>query len=311
MRRKNDSSLKILQKLRELYDQKDGFQEDGREVSFAARVKDEMNWIDQENILGNWGNKALDIRYDPKEFGKRCRDARMKKGYSLKEVAIRLSYKTHSYLSEIERGKKKVDPIMLETLALLYHVMPKYLLGLEESPLVSPVFVADRYIDTCRFLIQNSISDPNSFGRPSEQSLDEVLDYIKNITMLGGLSVSAVRNIIEISMRMPSLQKIKTTKKLNTNKFPQGLLKPPRQLIQLGKNDPKYEEVNSTWGKLQNTLDSLYETNPEWLVFIAHTIAEGPEYFPLLINIVKLGGFAVSEMNISGERPNSKNKKLI
>lgn len=306
MRRKNESSLKILQELRELYDQKEDCQEDGREVSFAAQVKDEMNWIDQENILGGWGNKGADIRYDSKEFGKRCRDARVKKRYSLKGVATHLSYKSHSYLSEIERGKKKVDPVMLETLSLLYHVMPKYLLGLEEQPLVSPVFVADRYIDKCRFLIQNSISDPKAFGLPSKRNLNEILDYIKNIIMLGCLPVSAVCNILEISIRMPSLQKIKTTKEIDMEKFPQGLRKPPQQLISLSKDAPEYEKVNNVWGQLQNTLDSLYETNPEWLVFIAHTIAEGPEYFPLLINIVKLGGFAVSEMNISGESPNSK-----
>lgn len=160
MRRKNESSQKILQELRVLCDQKDNCQEDGREVSFATRVKDEMNWIDQEKILGGWGNKGTDIRYNLKEFGTRCRDARMKKGYPLKEVAIRLSYKTHSYLSEIECGKKTVDSVMLETLSLLYHVMPKYLLGLEEQPLESPTFVADRYIDECRFLILKHLASP-------------------------------------------------------------------------------------------------------------------------------------------------------
>lgn len=141
--------------------------------------------------------------------------------------------------------------------------------------------------------------------------MNEILNYIKNIIMLGCLPVSAVRNILEISARMPSLKTIKTIEKVDMKKFPKGLQNPPQQLISLSKDNPEYDEVNNIWGKLQNTLDSLYETNPEWLVFIAHTIAEGSEYFPLLINIVKLGGFVVSEKNISGESPNSKNKKLI
>ena len=184
---------------------------------------------------------------------------------------------------------------MLEGLSLLYHVMPKYLLGLEEKPPEAVIFFADRYEDQCRFLIQNSISDPKSFGFPAEQSLDERLDYIKSITTLGCVTVSAARSIMEISAKIPSLQRINTAKKPTRSKFPQGLLPPPRQLMSLGTDSPEYKEASEAWRKLQVTLDSLYENNPEWLAFIAQAIAKGPKCFSTLVDIVRLGGFTSSE----------------
>lgn len=295
MRRTDSERQQRLQELRESLDQRGFFQEGEEGRSFAARVRDEMTWIDEERILGSWGEKGAHIRYDKKELGERCRDARMKKGYPLKEVAKRLSYKSHSYLSKIEHGKKDIDPCMLEGLSLLYHVMPKYLLGLEEKPPEAVIFFADRYEDQCRFLIQNSISDPKSFGFPAEQSLDERLDYIKSITTLGCVTVSAARSIMEISAKIPSLQRINTAKKPTRSKFPQGLLPPPRQLMSLGTDSPEYKEANEAWRKLQVTLDRLYENDPEWLAFIAQAIAKGPKCFSTLVDIVRLGGFTSSE----------------
>ena len=295
MRRTDSERQQRLQELRESLDQRGFFQEGEEGRSFAARVRDEMTWVDEERILGSWGEKGAHIRYDKKELGERCRDARMKKGYPLKEVAKRLSYKSHSYLSKIEHGKKDIDPCMLEGLSLLYHVMPKYLLGLEEKPPEAVIFFADRYEDQCRSLIQNSISDPKSFGFPAEQSLDERLDYIKSITTLGCVTVSAARSIMEISAKIPSLQRINTAKKPTRSKFPQGLLPPPRQLMSLGTDSPEYKEASEAWRKLQVTLDSLYENNPEWLAFIAQAIAKGPKCFSTLVDIVRLGGFTSSE----------------
>ena len=150
MRRTDSERQQRLQELRESLDQRGFFQEGEEGRSFAARVRDEMTRIDEEKILGSWGEKGAHIRYDKKELGERCRDARMKKGYPLKEVAKRLSYKSHSYLSKIEHGKKDIDSCMLEGLSLLYHVMPKYLLGLEEKPPEAVIFFADRYEDQCR-----------------------------------------------------------------------------------------------------------------------------------------------------------------
>ena len=295
MRRTDSERQQRLQELRESLDQRGFFQEGEEGRSFAARVRDEMTRIDEERILGSWGEKGAHIRYDKKELGERCRDARMKKGYPLKEVAKRLSYKSHSYLSKIEHGKKDIDPCMLEGLSLLYHVMPKYLLGLEEKPPEAVIFLADRYEDQCRFLIQNSISDPKSFGFPAEQSLDERLDYIKSITTLGSVPVSTARSIIEVSAKTPSLRKINTAQKPNRSKFPQGLLPPPRQLMSLGTESPEYKEANEAWCKLQVTLDRLYENNPEWLIFIAQAIAKGPKCFSSLVEFVRLGGFTSSE----------------
>ena len=295
MNRKDTKRLQILQDLRENLDQREIFQEGEEGRSFAARVEAEMRWIEMESIRGCWGKKGADIRYDPKELGKRCRDARMKKGYPLKEVKERLSYETHSYLSGIEHGKKHISSFMLEALSLLYHAMPKYLLGLEEKVPESAILLADRHIDECRFLIQNSISAPESFGFPSEQSLDEILDYIKSITKLGCIPVSAARSIMEISMKIPSLQRIKAEKKLNGNKFPKGLLPPPRQLMSLSTDSPEYQEANEVWGKFQGALDSLYENNPEWLAFIAQAIAKGPKCFSSLVDIVEFGEFTSSE----------------
>lgn len=295
MRRKDSDCQQILQDLRENLDQREFSQEGEEGRSFAARVRAEMTWIDEEKILGGRGEKGKHIRYDKKELGDRCRDARMKKGYSLKEVENRLVYKTHSYLSAVENGKKIIDPFMLEGLSLLYHAMPKYLLGLEEKPPEPAILFADRYEDQCRFLIQNSISDPKSFGFPAEQSLDERLDYIKSITILGSVPVSTARSIIEVSAKTPSLRKINTAQKPNRSKFPQGLLPPPRQLMSLGTESPEYKEANEAWCKLQVTLDRLYENNPEWLIFIAQAIAKGPKCFSSLVEFVRLGGFTSSE----------------
>ena len=295
MRREKGKNQQILQELRESLDQREFSQEGEEGQSFAARVEAEIRRIKTEGILGRWGMKGADIRYDPKELGKRCRDARMKKGYPLTEVQARLSCKTHSYLSAIEHGKKRISFFMLEALSLLYHAMPKYLLGLEEKVPESAILLADRHIDKCRFLVQNSISDPKSFGFPAEQSLDEILDYIESITKLGCVPVSAARSIMEISMKIPSLQRIKAEKELNENKFPKGLLPPPRQLMSLGTESPEYKEANEAWCKLQVTLDRLYENNPEWLIFIAQAIAKGPKCFSSLVEFVRLGGFTSSE----------------
>ena len=295
MRRDEGTNQQILQELRESLDQREFFQEEEEGRSFAARVEAEMRWIEMERIRGCWGEKGKHIRYDKKELGNRCRDARMKKGYSLKEVANRLVYKSHSYLSAVENGKHPIDPFMLEALSLLYHAMPKYLLGLEEKVPESAILLADRYEDQCRFLIQNSISDPKSFGFPAEQSLDERLDYIKSITILGSVPVSTARSIIEVSAKTPSLRKINTAQKPNRSKFPQGLLPPPRQLMSLGTESPEYKETNEAWCKLQVTLDRLYENNPEWLIFIAQAIAKGPKCFSSLVEFVRLGGFTSSE----------------
>lgn len=295
MRRDKGESQQILQELRDRLDQMEFSQEGEEGQSFAARVRAEMTWIDEEGILGGWGEKGTHTRYDKKELGSRCRDARMKKGYSQKEVANRLVYKTHSYLSAVENGKHPIDPFMLEGLSLLYHAMPKYLLGLEEKPPEPAILFADRYEDQCRFLIQNSISDPKSFGFPAEQSLDERLDYIKSITTLGSVPVSAARSIMEVSAKTPSLRRIDTAKKLNRSKFPQDLLPPPRQLMSLGTDSPEYKEASEAWRKLQVTLDRLCENNPEWLAFIAHAIEKGPKCFSTLVDIANLGGFTSSE----------------
>ena len=150
MRREKGKNQQILQELRESLDQREFSQEGEEGQSFAARVEAEIRRIKTEGILGRWGMKGADIRYDPKELGKRCRDARMKKGYPLTEVQARLSCKTHSYLSAIEHGKKRISFFMLEALSLLYHTMPKYLLGLEEKVPESAILLADRHIDRMR-----------------------------------------------------------------------------------------------------------------------------------------------------------------
>lgn len=274
---------------------------DGR--SFASMVETEMLWIKKNRILGNWGTKGAEIQYDMKEFGSRCRKARTKKGYSLEEVATRLSYKTHSYLSAIETGKKAVNPFTLESLSLLYHEMPKYLLGLEEKSKKSAILLADRYIDKCRFLVQNSISDPESFGFPAEQSLDEILDYIKSITKLGCVPVPAARNIVEISMKIPILQRVQSTKNLNRNEFTKGLLPPPYQLMSLRSDCPEYAKVSEAWCDLQDALDNLYENNPEWLALIAQVIAKGPKYFSFLLDFVESGEFTSVAWNDSDPNP--------
>ena len=84
MRREKGKSQQILQELRESLDRREFSQEGEEGQSFAARVRAEMTWIDEEGILGDWGEKGKYIRYDKKELGNRCRDARMNKAYSLK-----------------------------------------------------------------------------------------------------------------------------------------------------------------------------------------------------------------------------------
>ena len=300
MRRKNADRQKMLMKLRKLCDRKDAFQWPQRRIWFSDRVKDELQWIEDQKILGTWGGKGQDIRYDPHVFGDRCRKARMEKRYSEKEVANRLSCKTHSYISGVEDGSVKVDIVMLEAFSLLYHKMPKYLLGLEEKSPESAVFVANRCVDKCEFLILNHLATLETFDFSAEWSWDDRLAYIEAVTKLGGLPDSIVHDLLKISEIIPILQKIYKTPIPEKHKLSERLLPFYNQPTFCCKDEQKRELANKVWHDLQRTFDDLCDHNPEWLFFIAQIIVEQPECIFLLLYIIEHGEFILSGSNATG-----------
>jgi transcriptional regulator with XRE-family HTH domain len=71
-----------------------------------------------------------------RRFGKKLRALRTHRQMTLDELAIKLGYTTHSYLSEIETGKKQPTVNLVLSVAQLFHVTTDELLkdNIETKP---------------------------------------------------------------------------------------------------------------------------------------------------------------------------------
>lgn len=72
-----------------------------------------------------------------KKFGEKLQILRSRNGITLRELAHALGYTTHSYLSEIESGKKQPTVDLVLALARLYDISTDQLLK-DELSLESP-----------------------------------------------------------------------------------------------------------------------------------------------------------------------------
>jgi len=66
--------------------------------------------------------------YQSKRFGEKLRDLRKANGLSMKDLAIRLGYTSHGYISEIETGKKQPTVEFVLKIARLFAVSTDCLL---------------------------------------------------------------------------------------------------------------------------------------------------------------------------------------
>jgi transcriptional regulator with XRE-family HTH domain len=56
------------------------------------------------------------------KLGEKIRMLRKRQGMTIKELALALGFPSHSYVSEIERGKKRPSTEMIIQIADLFHV---------------------------------------------------------------------------------------------------------------------------------------------------------------------------------------------
>ena len=294
MQRKKDTRQNLIENLRRFYDQSTRFDQEeltsGNEMTaFSECVSEEVNWIQEHNVLGAWGMKKADIQYDPKEFGKRCKEARVARGYTQKEVAKQLLCNTHGYISGIENGKVKVDILALEALSLLYHKLPLYLLGFEDNKLLNhAIFLANHPQDKWQRLILNILLDPDSLGLSVEQPLEQQLAYINAVTKLALLPDYIANNLMKIAEIIPLLIQCKKQELEEQSPFLSTAL--PVNIIH-------HSDLRQAWCGAQEVLTRLSAHNPEWLIFLAKVFMKRPEWIVLLTQIAENGGYSLYKQN--------------
>lgn len=100
-------------------------------ISENVSVRDKPAWY---IIVPKFGGSSYSkcLKY-MKEFGTKLRVLRQKHGLTLKELATRLGYETHSYLSEIESAKKRPTADLVLKVSRLFEVSTDSLLKDEIS----------------------------------------------------------------------------------------------------------------------------------------------------------------------------------
>ena len=293
MRSSDKERKRTLQQLRELNNRDEFVDFSSETKNFPARIEEEIQWIKANKILGTWGGKGQDIQYDKKVFGARCKAARKECRYSEVAVAKHLSYKSHTYISGLEQGRVLVSITTLELLALLYHKMPKYLLGLEEAGLKSAVYfsVEDTYIDHCKYFILNSLFAPRLFDCPAKHTGEERLTYINAVIKLSCLPDCVIGKLTEIAKMIPALREVCGNSIPSNHKFYERL---PGFRIELGQQYEDYTQQSkmlTAHAEIQSALDSLRNHNPNWLIWIAQVMAQRPDLILFTLYIVEQGGF--------------------
>lgn len=288
---------KAIKQLRKKFGRKDSFGYPGRYKEFPKRVKKEIQWIEENKILGTWGKKGEDIQYDKRIFADRCRSVREEKEYSQEEVAKNLLLKTHAYISELERGEKRVSITILEALSLLYRKEPKYLLGLEDAPLESATYCDDRYVDHCEYFILNSLFSPQLFALSPEVIKSKRLKYTNAVTKLSKLPDSTARDLMDILKMIPSLKEITDLSifdghghnaELCTDRHPFSQWD---QLITQYKDDQERAELNNARVETLSASETLCDRNPTWLILISRIIKTKPEWIFCILYIAENGGY--------------------
>lgn len=66
--------------------------------------------------------------FDAKEFGKRLRDARISRGITQEELAVRLGLASKQHISRMENGERSCSVDLLVELSCILHVSTDYLL---------------------------------------------------------------------------------------------------------------------------------------------------------------------------------------
>lgn len=128
----------------------------------------------EEKILMRVSKEESGVK--EKEFGRYIRDMRSIRGFTLSQVADRLEISTN-YVSQIERGVRKVTDDLVVALAKLYNV------DLDELFWMSgkiPVGVRKLIMEDA--ILQNALSYIHKLGLSSEQKdrlTKEILEFIK------------------------------------------------------------------------------------------------------------------------------------
>jgi len=129
----------------------------------------------EEKILMRVSEEESGVK--EKEFGRYIRDVRSKRGFTLSQVAGRIEISTN-YVSQIERGVRKVTDDLVVALAILYNV------DLDELFWMSgkiPVGVRKLIMKDSN--LQNALSYIHKFGLSPERKerlTKETLEFIKN-----------------------------------------------------------------------------------------------------------------------------------
>ena len=291
MRTSDKERERTRQQLLKLYDREEFFDSSSETKLFSSRVEEDIQWIKANKILGVRGGKGQDIKYDKNVFGERCTAARKECQYSEEMVARLLSYKSHTYLSGLERGSVKLSIVTLELLALLYHKTPKYLLGLEDARPISAVYYSDEYKDHCECFILNSLFAPKLFDCPADQIRDARLKYINAVRKLSRLPDHIILVLTEIVVKIPALKKAEENSVPTNHKFYKKLHSPQEELLLQYEDCSQGIKMIEMYGETLNALSSLCEHNPEWLIFIAQVIAKQPDLLFFVLYIVEQGGF--------------------
>lgn len=74
------------------------------------------------------GGKDKSMYFDAKEFGKRLRDARISRGITQEELAVRLGLASKQHISRMENGERSCSVDLLVELSCILHVSTDYLL---------------------------------------------------------------------------------------------------------------------------------------------------------------------------------------
>jgi transcriptional regulator with XRE-family HTH domain len=70
----------------------------------------------------------MDNQFTSKRFGQKLRDLRKMHGIAMKDLAERLRYMPHGYISEIENGKKQPSITLVLKISKLFNVSTDQLL---------------------------------------------------------------------------------------------------------------------------------------------------------------------------------------
>lgn len=203
-----------LKKLRSMFNHKDlDTAEDGRSPNFSEQVKSDVEEIKQQGLYN-----------DIKDWGLRCKLARLDKKWSTQHVANLLDVKHKSIqmqecryaitkeridvtkeesdTAENKNSEPYVDLFYLEAFSLIYHINPYDMLGLKNPHMVDPLGSLDNPSSKYCNVIFSSLYDEND---------SEKLERLENITLIGKMNDKAYEKFYQ---HIFSLKDMKAFKKV-------------------------------------------------------------------------------------------------